>query len=995
MLSRARAHPAPLVAVVVNVLIVCTLVAGVGASLPLAQQASLATGLAQLPAQAAVVTVISPYDDEDPGQQDEVVSGALMPVTEIAGGEVVRRLDSGSYDVEVPGRPTVTFAAFSSTAGTDADLLDYEQGQPPRPRETDDAAIEIAVPAGSPLRLDQRIELTNRADDRRVTGVVVGVWTPVTDAERRLGELDSDLVVVAPQDFGALAGAGTSATWRAAPALDAVEPDQLDELSTAVATVTTRGVEAAAAELSASVRADTGLVAAIDERARELVVLRALLLVPAVMLLLLGGGCLFLVAAALAQARRTEEGLLRSRGAGSRQLIAPTAAESALLCAGSAAVAPLLAAAVIRIGDLRPPLTPAAWAASGVAALVCLIALVAPVLLRAVTGDRGEQLSVEKQRRRAWTSLVAGVLVVVALGVLAVAQLWGFGATVADASVGGAGVDPLLVAAPGLLLLTLAVLTALLVLPLLLQLIARLVGARGVSFALGSRFAARAPGRTVPLALVVILASGTVAFAAIQQTSSAAAREARADYEVGADVRVTTPPDAIRGGVTAERAALRKPGGVQAVTAVRRSDLFLEGLAAEALVIDLTDATAGQVLSPGVDWQRLVDRPWRDPEVGVPLPDGTTGLTLEVPDVDLTSVTVALADAEGGVRLLPARGAGGRVELELGTAVDDTRLVTVRTGSTDAALDPPDRTGKVAAVVTAETGTDEATEVTRAGRWWTPGDSELVTFGRRVVPQRPTPVLLTDELARQASVAIGDTLEIRPLGTTLPVEVAATAPYLRTVAGPGGGILLDAGSVLPVLLAAGYTDAPDEWWLTVAEGRADAVATAVAHDPAVAETVTTRADVVRRLDDDPSTGGAALGQLLVLTGGGSLVVGGLLLLSVVLLRRRERAAQDRTLVTVGARRRELLGVLGSEYALTTGAGILAGIALGAVVAQVTLTSMTLGPDGRLLVPAPELAVPWTALLLPLAAMALLPLLAMVVLTRLDHARDLGPRGGGS
>jgi hypothetical protein len=90
-------------------------------------------------------------------------------------------------------------------------------------------------------------------------------------------------------------------------------------------------------------------------------------------------------------------------------------------------------------------------------------------------------------------------------------------------------------------------------------------------------------------------------------------------------------------------------------------------------------------------------------------------------------------------------------------------------------------------------------------------------------------------------------------------------------------------------------------------------------------------------------------------------------------------------VTLGAQRRDLVGVLSSEYALTTGLATIAGVTLGALVAQVTLVSMTLGPDGELLVPAPELQLPWLALL-PLVPMLALPLLVMVLLTRYDAAR---------
>ena len=71
-----------------------------------------------------------------------------------------------------------------------------------------------------------------------------------------------------------------------------------------------------------------------------------------------------------------------------------------------------------------------------------------------------------------------------------------------------------------------------------------------------------------------------------------------------------------------------------------------------------------------------------------------------------------------------------------------------------------------------------------------------------------------------------------------------------------------------------------------------------------------------------------------------------------------------------------------------------GVLLGVVVARVTLVSMTLGPDGQLLVPAPELILPGPASLLPLAAMALVPLLVTVLLTRVDQARERTEPGRG-
>ena len=95
----------------------------------------------------------------------------------------------------------------------------------------------------------------------------------------------------------------------------------------------------------------------------------------------------------------------------------------------------------------------------------------------------------------------------------------------------------------------------------MLRLVARLLGGRGVPLVLGSRFASRAPARTIPFALAVTLATGTLAFAAIERSSSEQARLDRASYVTGADVRVAAPPEAQRAGAVAERATLLSRNG--------------------------------------------------------------------------------------------------------------------------------------------------------------------------------------------------------------------------------------------------------------------------------------------------------------------------------------------------------------------------------------------------------------------------------------------------
>ncbi len=858
--QRARANPAPVASVAVNVLVVCTLVSGLVASLGLLQRDALRSALTLAPPDETVLVASSPYDADDPAAQDEAFRAALAPLVAVAGGDVVSIAESGSFDLRGGAGDPVVFAAVT---GGDR-WLDVADGALPA---AGGDRIEVTAPAGGDLAVGDEAVLVGRTDDRPVAVAVVGTWAPATGGERWLGPLDPEALLVAGDDFGAVAVTGSQARWRAVPDLDAVRQDQLAALSAAV-TATLAEVDATARSLSSSAQADTGLGPVLEARARELTVLRALLVVPAGLLVLVAAAGLVLVAVGLAGVRHEEESLLRSRGAGYRQLAGPTIAETLLLCGGAGLLAPLVAHLIVRIGDVRPPLDPAAWVGSGIAAAACALALSVPVVVRAVTGDRGEQLAVETRRRRSLTLLVTALLVASGLGVLAVVTLRGFGDAVGAASVATDGVDPLLVASPALLLLGLAALVSVLVLPPFLGLVARVVAGRGVPVAIGSRFASRAPGAVVPVALATTLAVGTLAFAAVERASSAEARVDRAEHVAGADVRVVTPPPALRAGAADEEQRLRALPGVTEVHAVRRSSVFVDDLRAEVLVTDLTD---------------------RPDLVDAALPE--------------------MSKADDGV----------------------------------------------------------------------------------------VPVVVSERLADSAALEVGDTLSLTVLGIPTQVQVAATVPAVRTVPDGSGAVLADEAAALPALADEGYADDPSEWWLDLA-GTADpaTVAAALTDQRDVAAEVMTRESVLQRLDDDPSTGGAALGQVLLLTGAGTLVVGGLLLLSVVLLRRRERAAQAWMLGSAGADRRDLLGVLGWEYGLVTGAAVVAGLLAGTAVAAVTLVSMTLGPDGQLLVPTPRLVLPWPLLLGAPTVMAVVPLLGLLWLTRRDHGRALtadAPVGG--
>lgn len=693
-------------AVLATVLVVCALVSGVVASLPSIQQESLRSAMGQLPADDVVVEATSSYDAEATDEVDAEVRAALSPLVEVAGGAVVMQAETVAHEAEEGS--TWTFSAFTSDDG----VVRAVEGRVPEPSEG--GAVEVAAPAAAAQGpgVGDVVRLVSPLDDEVVTAEVVGTWEPAGGAEAAFAQAAAGSLLVHEDDFPALAPRAASVRWRSAPDLDTLGPEHLEDLRAAAGAVDHDAV-AAGERAGASVRVENPLVDVLAARSRELLAQRMLLLVPALLLLVLGAAAAVLVASALSENRRDDETLLRSRGADRRQLIAPTALEATVICLLGAVAGPLVAAAVVRIGGVRPELGTAAWAAGAAAGLVCWVALVLPVAARALGDDRGDQLSVERRRRRTLTGLIALALLMVALGVVAVVRLDGFAALVAAAGTSGQ-VDPLLVASPSLLLLSLVTVLALALLPVLFRLTEHGLRGRGVALAVGTRSVSRAPGKAVPLAVAVALVAGGITFATVERASQEAAREARAEYDAGADVRVLAPPPSLRAPAAEEQEALTGLPGVTEAVGLRRDLDFVDDVAAEVLVTDLGSAATSTLLETADDPDRLTERLTTvpaDPVVPVALTDDLAdAAALEVgSDVELTvGDTRAVLRVVGTLPLVPtvAEGRAGvlvdvdvldaRAPGALDDAPDEWWLAADRTSDAEAALaDRPDLAAEV------------------------------------------------------------------------------------------------------------------------------------------------------------------------------------------------------------------------------------------------------------------------------------------------------------
>jgi hypothetical protein len=253
------------------------------------------------------------------------------------------------------------------------------------------------------------------------------------------------------------------------------------------------------------------------------------------------------------------------------------------------------------------------------------------------------------------------------------------------------------------------------------------------------------------------------------------------------------------------------------------------------------------------------------------------------------------------------------------------------------------------------------------------------------------PVAVTEDLVEQAALEVGSVFDLRVADVSATLRVVATLPALPTVPEGRAGVLLDSATLLEQAPDAVVT--PGEWWLAVEDGYVDEVAAALGERPDLAGRVLTRDGALQRLAADPGTGGAALADVMAITAVGAALVGGVFLTAVVVLRRRERESQAAALRALGASEREVTMTLATEYTLATGGGVLAGVVAGVVTAGVALRATALGSGGRPLVPAPELHVPWAAMLPLLALLLLVPVTVLLVLAFAVRSRDEGSRSG--
>ena len=596
--------------------------------------------------------------------------GPLAPAV-IASGR------SGSFALPGQDPASVSELVVLDFADGIADHATLAQGRWPTPGtgSTVEAAISEAVAHGLAIKLGDSLVMPSRLQEgASITVGIVGIYRITSPSDPYWWDDQLDIEGVIPGEPYSLHGPfivsretflsglppdGAHLTWRAYPDYRRLSLADVDALQTRVA-------DARSAFVSAlddpSVEVKSGLPDLLNGLQRALLATRTSVLLVTVQLAVLAGYALAMTAGLLVEQRRSETAMLRSRGADTQQVGALALMEGALVAVPVALLAPYAASLALTLLNTAGPLasiglqidpqvTPLSRIVALLAAAACIAGLTIPALragrvFMEQRRGRGRQVRLGATQR---AGLDIALLLVAAIGLW---QLQRYGAPLTRSVQGQLGIDPLLVAAPALGLLAGGVL-ALRIVPLVSRGIEGFVTrTRGAVAPLGAWQLARRPGRYARAGLLLILALALGIFSAAYASTWTDAQADQADFQVGADVRIS---DAGRAGDVPPvdaAGAYRGLAGVEHAMAVSRGTAGLpRSLAARLVAIDAATAPDVVRLRPDLAKTTLTG-------VAASLAGSRSDVTLPALPADARQLALSISltlnpDPDGQVRAAP------------------------------------------------------------------------------------------------------------------------------------------------------------------------------------------------------------------------------------------------------------------------------------------------------------------------------------------------------
>ncbi|MEV0203087.1 ABC transporter permease [Nonomuraea sp. NPDC050691] len=879
-----------------------------------------------------------------------------------------------------------------------------------------EAAVSLSAASAAGWEAGQEFTTQGRLDHRTVRVRLTGVFQlddPFGDrwaGEQLLsrGVESGDFTTYGPlmvprETFLARFATNVNTTWTAVPDLRGITPDALRPFAARVAGLRQALQDGGCGSCVAASR----LPELLTQLGTAALVARSTMLIPVLQLLLLAAYALMLTARLLADHRRMEVALLRSRGAGTPRLAALAAGEALLVALPCALVAPFLAPPLLSLIGSLP------WiAASGVrlapradlgtflvstgVALASAVLLVLPAL----AGARRTYVEEQAARGRGGRGLVERAGADVALLVVAALAIWQlrrYGAPVTATAGGELGIDPLIVSGPALALLTGGMLGLRLV-PRISRLAERLTARRrSLAPALGAWQVSRRPlrysGPVLLLTMAVAIGIMSMATAATWRTS----QQDQADHRAGADLRLSGPPDGPELGALGRGTAFAALPGVTAISPAFRGQAEFGG--GDAVLLGLDAARLAELFRLRPD---LSDRGTGELSRALrPAGPGSGGL--EIPGRPATLAVEVRSDAAAPLRLTVSDALGVWRELPLGTLKAGANRLEASLGGLAGRGGKISYPLRVRGVIVGPVA-DGTAEVTLTGLIagdrpvGMPGAEPLkVTAARPVVltpgrapAQEALPVVLTAGLAESLKLRTGQIGRVTLDRDVVEVEVAGIVEGMPTTAGDQQAVLADWGALQARALAAGRQPRPaTEWWLAVRDGDTGPARAALDRRPEWDVSAVDRREVTAALRDDPLAGG--LQGALILGFVAALVFAVLGFLVNATVAARERAAEFAVLRALGVSSRQMLGLLAVEQAFVVGLSLVAGTALAAVMGVLVVPHVVLTGQASAVTPDVVLDVPWaaTAGMLALVTALLFVIVAGLARTVRGHGARLG------
>jgi hypothetical protein len=899
-------------------------------------------------------TIAAPVRKETFPQLDATVRSQVAWAYAGAPAEITTSFRSDSYAMPgQEGRKTPDLLRFGSYDHLDAHA-ELVSGAWPSTGGLE-AAISLSAASATGLKLGQEITTVGRLDGKPVKVRITGIfqlndpfgdrWTVEQLLSRGVeaGEYTTYGPLMVPREtFLARFATNVNATWTAVPDLRSLTPAQLRPLAGRVSDLSER---------LKGYTASSRLPELLTQLGTASLVARSTMLIPVLQLLLLAAYALMLTARLLADHRRMEVALLRSRGAGTVRLAALAGGEALLVAAPCALVAPFLGPPLLSLVNALPwirasgvRLAPSADLGTFAVSFAVALAAAALLMLPAFSGARRTYVEEQSARGRSGgRGLVeragADVALLVVAG-LAIWQLRRYGAPVTGTAAGELGIDPLIVSGPALALLTGGMLGLRLV-PRVSRLAERITSGRPtLAPALGAWQVSRRPLKYAGPALLLTMA---IAIGIVSMATAATWRDSQEDqarHQAGADLRISGPPDGPELGALGRGTAFAALPGVTALSPAFRGQVDLSG--EDAILVGLDADRLDQLFhlrqdlsaQPVAELARALGS-GRPPQKALLLPGTPVTLTVS-----------ARADGEAPLRIVLSDGLGVWRELSLGVLRSgDNRIVldlgalAGRAGKITYPLSVRGLIGK--ATLTGLTAGDQPVPLTA----FSPGP-----------PTTPLPIVLTAELAASLKLPAGGTGRVNLDRHVIDVKVVGVVDRMPTTTPDQPAVLADWETLQARGLAAGQLPrAATEWWLATDGGEAHA---ALREHPEWDVTAIDQRELAAALRDDPLASG--LQGALILGFVAALAFAALGFLVNATVAARERTSEFAILRALGVSFRQVFGMLAVEQAFVIGLSLTAGTALALVVGVLVVPHIVLTGQAAAVTPDVLLDIPWAA-----------------------------------